>query len=124
MVIGIIQIPFAFDIVQIVQFFYGKPPEPTWKCHTSYILKGHIRKLVEWSFSNPVKTLGTYVSHWRDILKIFFLFMMFCINAVVAYHFKMFFGYMNNKSFNKIKGRYCLCYKNFIFMSIIVKSNI
>ena len=28
-VFGIIQTPIAFDIVQIVQFFYGKLPEPT-----------------------------------------------------------------------------------------------
>lgn len=31
---GVIQIPFAFGIVQIMQFFYGKLPEPTWKHHT------------------------------------------------------------------------------------------
>ena len=67
MELGIIQIPFAFDIVQIVQFFYGKLPEPTWKSHIWDILTGHIQRIGGWSFSNPVKTLKTYAFHGTGV---------------------------------------------------------
>lgn len=56
-------------------------------------------------------------------MKTFFLFVMFGINAVISYHFKMFLRYMNNETFYEINSRYSLNYKRIVFVFFIMESN-
>ena len=53
-----------------------------------------------------------------------FVFMMFCINAIIPKHFKILFGDMDNQSFDEIHSRNTFFNCFIIFMSSIVKSYI
>ena len=58
----------------------------------------------------------------RDtFIKLFGMFMVFGIEAIITKHFEMFFRYMNDKSFDKIDCRNAFSYSFIIFVSSIMK---
>lgn len=59
----------------------------------------------------------------KTLTKFFLLFVVFGINAIIAKHIKMPFWDMNDKAFDKIKGRYTLSDCFIIFMPCVMKRN-
>ena len=53
----------------------------------------------------------------------FFLLVVFRINAIITNHFEMLVGDMNNQARNKVDGRNAFGYSFMIFMSLIMKSH-
>ena len=49
---------------------------------------------------------------------------MFGINSIIANHFEMFFGYMDDKLFDKFNSRNGFGNELVIFMTIVVKGDI
>ena len=53
--------------------------------------------------------------------KIFFLFMMFCINPIVTNHFEVLVRDMNNQAFYKVKDGEAFCNRLMILMPGVMK---
>ena len=56
--------------------------------------------------------------------KIFFLFMMFCIYSIVAKHFEMFFGDVDNKFLDEVQSRNGFSNSFVVFVSGVMKGYI
>ena len=61
---------------------------------------------------------------WYKQAQYTFMAMMFGINSIIANHFEMFFGYMDDKLFDKFNSRNGFGNELVIFMTIVVKGDI
>ncbi len=56
-------------------------------------------------------------------MQLFFLSVVFCINAIIAEHFEVLFRDVYNKSFNEIKRRNTFYHGLIIFVPGVMKGN-